>query len=90
MTQFAVIFIIFQGLICGYMWILISEKDDLLLENSSLKTTLESQKIQLNKEKLEYYENLQKAKDKTIDNFRLDKNSCETELKSYKDLINAM
>lgn len=87
---FIVAFFALQGVICSYLWYVISVKNDLIEQNSNLKTTLESQKVQLTKEKLQYFENLQKSNNARIDKYTLDKSDCYKELESYKRLINAM
>lgn len=90
MQYFIIVFCAFFAILSGYLWLLIDEKDALLKKNASLSAFIEMQKAEHNKEKLEYYEKLQKAKDKTIDKFRLDTSTCEAELESYKGLIRAM
>lgn len=90
MQYFIIVFCAFFAILSGYLWFLIDSKDYLLTENANLKAFIETQKAEHSKEKLEYYENLQKAKDKTIDKFRLDTSTCEAELESYKGLIRAM
>lgn len=90
MQYFAIVFGAFFAVLCGYLWFLIDTKDALMSENANLSALVESQKAQHTAEKLQYFENLQKAKDSTIDKFRLDKSSCESELESYKGLIRAM
>lgn len=89
-VPFVIAFFALQGVICGYLYYVIGVKNELISENSSLKTTLESQKVQLTKEKLEYFENLQKSNNARIDRYTLDKTTCQNELESYKRLINAM
>lgn len=90
MQYFIIVFCAFFAILSSYLWFLIDEKDALLKENANLRTFIEIQKAEHNKEKLEYYEKLQNAKDKTIDKFRLDTSTCEAELESYKGLIRAM
>lgn len=85
-----IVFGAFNAVLCGYLWILINEKDDLIAENTNLKVVLETQKATQNAQKIEYLDNLEKAKNESLNRLILNRESCQKELNSYKALIRAL
>lgn len=90
MNYFIIVFGAFFAVLCGYLWSVISANETLLKENATIKIMLESQKVQHTREKIEYLERVEKAKNESLNRLILNTESCQGELDSYKALIRAM